>query len=152
MKNLNVTAENFGTIRESLKNGENVVVNEKVKLTGYIPNTEKVSENGKKVRTPFYYLSEERRYTSFQLKALLGIEAETKSERKETTFADVWEQAKRLAKEACSNELKEAAKYLTDLAKEVEKKEKAEQEDKELQTLLQGADKKKLLAFLKKSK
>jgi hypothetical protein len=64
----------------------------------------------------------------------------------------VWEQAKGLAKQATSKELKEAAKYLSDLAKEVEKREKAEEEEKELQDLLQGADRKSLLAFLKKGK
>lgn len=153
MKKLNVTAENFSAIRECLKSGENVEVNEKVKLIGYIPNTEKVNENGKKTRTPFYYLdSNGKRYTSTTLKEVLGIEPETKGERESTTFSKVWEQAKGLAKQATSKELKEAAKYLTELAKEVEKREKESKEEEELQTLLQGADKKKLLAFLKKSK
>lgn len=153
MKKLSVNAENFSVIRESLKNGENVVVNEKVTLTSYIPNTEKVNENGKKTRTPFYYIDKEgKRYTSTTLKEVLGIEPETKGERETTTFAKVWEQAKGLAKQATSKELKEAAKYLTELAKEVEEREKESKEEEELQTLLQGADKKKLLAFLKKSK
>ena len=119
MKNLVVTAENFGTIREALKAGESVNVNEIVVLTGCKLNTEKVNPNGKKTRTPFYYVSESGKvYTSTTLKTLLGIETETKSERKETTFASIWEQAKGLASNASISELKEAAKFLQDLAKQ----------------------------------
>lgn len=131
MKNLVVTAENFGTIREALKAGESVNVNEIVVLTGCKLNTEKVNPNGKKTRTPFYYVSESGKvYTSTTLKALLGIEVETKSERKETTFASIWEQAKGLANNASIAELKEAAKFLQELAKEkTEAAKKAEQDE-----------------------
>lgn len=131
MKEVKVTAENFGVIREILKAGESVSVNEVVTLTGYKANTEKVNPNGKKTRTPFYYVSESGKiYTSTTLKALLGIEAETKSERKETTFASIWEQAKGLASNASIEELKAAAKFLTELAKQkAEEAKKAEAEE-----------------------
>ena len=131
MKNLAVTAENFGTIRESLKAGESVNVNDVVTLTGYKANTEKVNANGKKTRTPFYYVSESGKlYTSTTLKSILGIEAETKGERKETTFATIWEQAKGLASNATIAELKEAAKFLQELAKQKsEEAKKAEAEE-----------------------
>lgn len=121
MKNLQVTAENFSTIRETLKAGESCKVNNIVALTGYIANTEKVNANGKKTRTPFYYLTDTAaRHTSTTLKTLLGIETETKKERKETTFAAIWEQAQGLAKGASIEELKAAAKFLQELAKEKE--------------------------------
>lgn len=131
MKNLVITAENFGTIREALKAGESVQVNEIITLTGYKANTEKVNPNGKKTRTPFYYLTEDgAKLTSTQLKTKLGLETETKGERKETTFASIWEQAKGLAKDASITELKEAAKYLQELAKEkAEAVKKAEQDE-----------------------
>lgn len=131
MKNLVVTAENFSAIREILKVGESVQVNEVVTLTSYKANTEKVNANGKKTRTPFYYVSENGKlYTSTTLKTLLGIETETKGDRKETTFASIWEQAKGLAKDASITELKEAAKYLQELAKEkTEAAKKAEQDE-----------------------
>lgn len=131
MRNLVVTAENFGTIRESLKAGESVNVNDVVTLTGYKANTEKVNSNGKKTRTPFYYISESGKlYTSTTLKAVLGIEAETKGERKETTFATIWEQAKGLANNATIAELKEASKFLQELAKQkAEEAKKAEAEE-----------------------
>lgn len=131
MKNLVITAENFGSVREALKAGESVQVNEKVILTSYKANTEKVNANGKKTRTPFYYVSESGKlYTSTTLKALLGIEAETKGDRKETTFSSIWEQAKGLANNASIAELKEAAKFLTDLAKaKAEEAKKAEAEE-----------------------
>lgn len=131
MKELRVTSENFGAIRENLKAGESVNVNNVVTLTSYKGNTEKVNANGKKTRTPFYYISESNKvYTSTTLKALLGIEAETKGERKETTFASIWEQAKGLANNASIAELKEAAKFLQELAKEkAEAAKKAEQDE-----------------------
>lgn len=131
MKNLVITAENFGTIRETLKQGESVNVNNEITLTGYKANTEKVNPNGKKTRTPFYYISENGRlYTSTTLKALLSIEAETKGDRKETTFVSIWEQAKGLASNATIAELKEAAKFLTELAKQkAEEAKKAEAEE-----------------------
>lgn len=131
MKTLNITAENFGTIRETLKANESANVNGIITLVGYKANTEKVNANGKKTRTAFIYISEAgKRYTSTQLKAVLGIEAETKGERKETTFATLWEQAKGLAKDANIKELQDAAKFLTDLAKQKEEAaKKAEQEE-----------------------
>jgi hypothetical protein len=133
---MTITAENFSAIREELKNGTAVQVNNQITLVGYEPNTERVNPNGKKTRTPFYYLSEGgKKYTSTTLKEALGIETETKSQREETTFAKIWEQAQGLAKEATSKELKEAAKYLTDLAKEAEKREEAEKQEQAAQAL-----------------
>ena len=131
MVQLTISAENFSAIREELKNGLSVRVNNAVTLVGYEPNKEWVNPNGKKTRTPFYYLAESgKKYTSTTLKEALGIEAETKSQREATTFAKVWEQAKGLAKEATSEELKEAAKYLADLAKEAAKREAEETKEK----------------------
>lgn len=131
MKQMSISAENFSAIREELKNGTAVRVNNLVTLVGYEPNREWVNDNGKKTRTPFYYLAEGgKRYTSTTLKEVLGIEAETKGHREETTFAKVWEQAKGLAKEAASDELREAAKYLTELAKEAAKREAEEAKEK----------------------
>lgn len=131
MKNVTVTAENFSLVRESLKGGESVNVNNVIVLTSFIANTEKINPNGKKTRTPFYYVSEEgKKYTSTTLKELLGIEQETKSKREETTFAKVWEQAKGLAQAASSEELKEAAKFLQEAAKEAAKREEAERASK----------------------
>lgn len=136
MVQLTITAENFSAIREELKNGSAVQVNNTVTLVGYEPNTERVNPNGKKTRTPFYYLAEGgKKYTSTNLKEALGIETETKSRREETTFAKVWEQARGLAKEATSKELKEAAKYLLDLAMEAEKREEAEKQEQAAQAL-----------------
>ena len=136
MVQLTISAENFSAIREELKNGSAVQVNNQIALVGYEPNTERVNPNGKKTRTPFYYLSEGgKKYTSTTLKEALGIETETKSQREETTFAKVWEQAKGLAKEATSEELKEAAKYLSGLAKEAQKREEAEKQAQAAQAL-----------------
>lgn len=131
MKNLVVTADNFGSIRESLKASESVNVNNIITLVGFKANTEKVNANGKKTRTPFYYIAENGKlYTSTTLKSLLGIEAETKGERKETTFASIWEQAKGLASNASIEELKAAAKFLQELAKQkAEEAKKAEAEE-----------------------
>lgn len=131
MKNVNVTAENFSLVRESLKSGESVNVNGAVVLTSFIANTEKINPNGKKTRTPFYYVSEDgKKYTSTTLKELLCIEQERKDKREETTFAKVWEQARGLAKSATSEELKEAAKYLQELAKAKAKEEAEEKASK----------------------
>lgn len=131
MLQMTISAENFSAIREELKNGSAVQVNNQITLVGYEANTERVNPNGKKTRTPFYYLADNgRKYTSTTLKEALGIETETKSQREETTFAKVWEQARGLAKAATSEELKEAAKYLQDLAKEVAKREAEEAKEK----------------------
>lgn len=131
MTDVKVAAENFSLVRESLKNGESVNVNNVVVLTSFIANTEKVNPNGKKTRTPFYYVSEDgKKYTSTTLKELLGIEQETRGKREETTFAKVWEQARGLAQRASSEELKEAAKFLQEAAKEAAKREEAERASK----------------------
>lgn len=131
MKKMQVTADNFGTIREALKAGESVNVNDVIVLVGFIANTEKVNPNGKKTRTPFYYKAETgAKLTSTQLKEKLGLETEKKGERKETTFASIWEQAKGLANNASIAELKEAAKFLQELAKQkAEEAKKAEAEE-----------------------
>ena len=155
MVQLTISAENFSAIRETLKSGETAQVNNAVTLVGYEPNTERVNANGKKTRTPFYYLCEGgKKYTSTTLKEALGIETETKSQRDETTFSKIWEQAKGLAKEATSEELKEAAKYLQELAKEAQKREEAERQTQVAQAAqalkasgLSNADLKKLLGL-----
>lgn len=133
MKNLNVTAENFSAIREALKSRESVCVNGKVTLVSFEANTQRISESGKVVRTPFYYVSDnETKYTSVTLKKLLGIELETKGERKVTTFALVWEQASKLAGEASDDEISDAIKTLQGIQKArkeaAEAKRKAEAE------------------------
>lgn len=133
MKKLNVTAENFSAIREALKMRESVRVNDKVTLVSFEANTQRVAESGKVVRTPFYYVADdETKYTSVTLKKLLGIELETKGERKTTTFASVWEQAAKLASDASDDEISEAIKTLQDIQKirkeAAEAKRKAEAE------------------------
>lgn len=155
MLQLTINADNFSAIREELKNGNSVLVNNAIALVGYEPNKEWVNDNGKKTRTPFYYLAEGgKRYTSTTLKETLGLETEQKTKREATTFAKVWEQAKGLAKEATSKELKEAAKYLSELAKEAEKREEAEKQEQAAQAAqalkasgLSKADLKKLLGL-----
>lgn len=114
---LQVTNENFAAIRETLKEGKQVRVNDKVNLTGYIANTESISANGRKVRTPFYYVGEDnKKYTSYQLKAVLGIEPETKGERKKETFASLYERLSLMADEATEEELQTAASFFADKA------------------------------------
>ena len=114
---LSVTNENFQVIRESLKEGKQVRVNDKVSLTGYIANTESISANGRKVRTPFYYVGEDnKKYTSYQLKAVLGIEPETKGERKKETFASLYERLSLMAEEATEEELQTAASFFAEKA------------------------------------
>ena len=114
---LQVTNENFAAIREALKDGKHVNVNGKVNLTGYIANTETISANGRKVRTPFYYVGEDsKKYTSYQLKAVLGIEPETKGERKKETFASLYERLSLMAEEATEEELQTAANFFAEKA------------------------------------
>lgn len=114
---LQVSNENFQVIRETLKEGKQVRVNDKVSLTGYIANTETISANGRKVRTPFYYVGEDnKKYTSYQLKAVLGIEPETKGERKKETFASLYERLSLMAEEATEEELQTAATFFTQKA------------------------------------
>lgn len=116
---LQVTNENFASIREALKEGKKVNVNGKVSLTGYIANTESISANGRKVRTPFYYVGEDnKKYTSYQLKNVLGIEPETKGERKKETFAGLYERLTLMAEEATEEELHTAAAFFTQKAEE----------------------------------
>ena len=136
---LQVTNENFQVIRESLKEGKQVNVNGKVLLTGYIANTESISANGRKVRTPFYYVGEDsKKYTSYQLKAVLGIEPETKGERKKETFASLYERISLMAYEATEEELQTASAFFAEKAEE--KRRQAEQAREE--------EKNKLLARL----
>lgn len=132
---LQVTNENFASIREALKGGKQVNVNGKVNLTGYIANTETISANGRKVRTPFYYVGEgEKKYTSYQLKAVLGIEPETKGERKKETFANMYERLTLMAEEATEEELQTAATFFAQKAEE--KRRAAEQAREEEKTKL----------------
>ena len=114
---LQVTNENFAAIREALKEGKHVNVNGKVNLIGYIANTETISANGRKVRTPFYYVGEgDKKYTSYQLKNVLGIEPETKGERKKETFANLYERLSLMADEATEEELQTAANFFAEKA------------------------------------
>ena len=116
---LQVTNENFASIREALKEGKQVNVNGKVTLTCYIANTESISANGRKVRTPFYYMTEDgNKLTSYKLKAMLGIEPETKGERKKETFASLYERLSLMADEATEEELQTAATFFTQKAEE----------------------------------
>lgn len=136
---LQVTNENFAAIREALKEGKQVRVNDKVNLTGYIANTETISANGRKVRTPFYYVGEDdKKYTSYQLKNVLGIEPETKGERKKETFANLYERLSLMAEEASEEELQTASTFFAEKAEE--KRRQAEQAREE--------EKNKLLARL----
>ena len=114
---LQVTNENFAAIREALKEGKHVNVNGKIALTGYIANTETISANGRKVRTPFYYVSEDgNKLTSYKLKAILGIEPETKGERKKETFSSLYERLSLMADEATEEELQTAANFFAEKA------------------------------------
>ena len=114
---LQVSNENFQVIRETLKDGKQVRVNDKVNLTGYIANTESISANGRKVRTPFYYVGEDdKKYTSYQLKAVLGIDPETKGERKKETFASLYERLSLMADEATEEELQTASTFFAEKA------------------------------------
>ena len=132
---LQVSNENFQVIRESLKEGKQVNVNGKVSLTGYIANTETISANGRKVRTPFYYVSEDgKKYTSYQLKAVLGIEPETKGERKKETFSSLYERLSLMSDEATEEELQTAATFFAQKAEE--KRRAAEQAREEEKTKL----------------
>lgn len=142
MKNLTVTAENFSAIREALKSRESVCVNGKVNLVSFEANTQRIAESGKVVRTPFYYVSEDgAKYTSVTLKQLLGIELETKGERKTTTFAAIWEQAAKLASDASDDEISDAIKTLQEIQKarkeaaEAKRKAEAEAEQSTLAAL-----------------
>lgn len=132
---LQVTNENFASIREALKEGKKVNVNGKVNLTGYIANTETISANGRKVRTPFYYVGEDnKKYTSYQLKNVLGIEPETKGERKKETFSNLYERLSLMAEEATEEELQTAATFFAQKAEE--KRRQAEQAREEEKTKL----------------
>ena len=115
---LSVSNENFQVIRETLKAGQQVRVNDKVNLTGYIANTESISANGRKVRTPFYYVGEgDKKYTSYQLKNVLGIEPEKKGERTKETFASLYGRLSLMAEEATEEELQTAADFFAEKAK-----------------------------------
>ena len=138
---LQVTNENFAAIRESLKEGKKVNVNGKVNLTGYIANTESISANGRKVRTPFYYVSEDdKKYTSYQLKAVLGIEPETKGERKKETFASLYERLSLMAEEATEEELQTAATFFTQKAEEKRRAAEQAREDEKTKLLARLAE------------
>ena len=138
---LQVTNENFAAIREALKDGKQVRVNDKVNLTGYIANTESISANGRKVRTPFYYVGEdEKKYTSYQLKAVLGIEPETKGERKKETFSSLYERLSLMAEEATEEELQTAATFFTQKAEEKRRAAEQAREDEKTKLLARLAE------------
>ena len=134
---LSVTNENFQVIRESLKEGKHVRVNDKVNLTGYISNTESISANGRKVRTPFYYVSDDgNKLTSYKLKAILGIEPETKGERKKETFSSLYERLSLMAEEATEEELQTAASFFAEKAEE-KRRQAAKAIEEEKKTLIE---------------
>lgn len=138
---LQVTSENFASIRESLKEGKHVNVNGKISLTGYIPNTEHISAKGRKVRTHFYYVGEnDKKYTSYQLKAVLGIEPETKGERKKETFASLYERLSLMADEASEEELQTAAAFFTQKAEEKRAAAEQAREDEKAKLLARLAE------------
>ena len=138
---LSVTNENFQVIRESLKEGKKVRVNDKVSLTGYIANTETISANGRKVRTPFYYVSEDdKKYTSYQLKAVLGIEPETKGERKKETFSSLYERLSLMAEEATEEELQTASTFFTQKAEEKRRAAEQAREDEKAKLIARLAE------------
>ena len=138
---LSVTNENFQVIRESLKGGQQVRVNDKVNLTGYIANTESISANGRKVRTPFYYVGEDdKKYTSYQLKAVLGIEPETKGERKKETFSSLYERLSLMADEATEEELQTAATFFTQKAEEKRRAAEQAREDEKAKLIARLAE------------
>ena len=138
---LQVTNENFAAIREALKEGKQVNVNGKIALTGYIANTESISANGRKVRTPFYYVGEDdKKYTSYQLKAVLGIEPETKGERKKETFANLYERLSLMADEATERELQTAAAFFTQKAEEKRRAAEQAREDEKAKLLARLAE------------
>lgn len=134
MKELNVTAENFAVIRETLKSGESVNVNNVITLVSFIPNTESISVNGKKVRTPFYYVTDNNeKLTSYQLKERLNIEAEKKGKREETTFAKLWAQISLMLVKATNEEIENGLKAFQGESdkrkKEEEERRKREEEE-----------------------
>ena len=138
---LQVTNENFAAIREALKEGKQVNVNGKIALTGYIANTESISANGRKVRTPFYYVGEDdKKYTSYQLKAVLGIEPETKGERKKETFASLYERLSLMADEATEEELQTAASFFAQKAEEKRRAAEQAREDEKTKLLARLAE------------
>ena len=138
---LSVSNENFQVIRECLKGGNQVRVNDKVNLTGYIANTETISANGRKVRTPFYYVGEDnKKYTSYQLKNVLGIEPETKGERKKETFASLYERLSLMADEATEEELQTAATFFTQRAEEKRRAAEQAREDEKTKLLARLAE------------
>ena len=138
---LQVTNENFAAIREALKEGKQVNVNGKIALTGYIANTESISANGRKVRTPFYYVGEDdKKYTSYQLKAVLGIEPETKGERKKETFANLYERLSLMADEATERELQTAAAFFAQKAEEKRRAAEQAREDEKAKLIARLAE------------
>lgn len=138
---LQVSNENFQVIRETLKEGKQVRVNDKVSLTGYIANTESISANGRKVRTPFYYVGEDdKKYTSYQLKAVLGIEPETKGERKKETFSSLYERLSLMADEATEEELQTASTFFAEKAEEKRRQAEQAREDEKAKLLARLAE------------
>ena len=138
---LQVTNENFASIRKALKEGKKVNVNGKIALTGYIANVKSISANGRKVRTPFYYVGEDnKKYASYQLKAVLGIEPETKGERKKETFANLYERLSLMAEEATLEELQTAATFFTQKAEEKRRQAEQAREDEKAKLIARLAE------------
>lgn len=133
---LTVTEATFSEVRKALKEGKKVEVNGKVKLTGFIANVGTISRRGGEVRTPFYYLTEDgKKLAAFQLKSIIGIEPETKGERKKETFANLYERLSLMAEEATEEELQTAATFFTQKAEE-KRRQAAEAIEEEKQKLI----------------
>lgn len=138
---LTVTEATFSEVRKALKEGKKVEVNGKVKLTGFIANVGTISRRGGEVRTPFYYLTEDgKKLAAFQLKAIIGIEPETKGERKKETFANLYERLSLMAEEATEEELQTAADFFTQKAEEKRRQAEQAREDEKAKLIARLAE------------
>ena len=138
---LNVTEATFSEVRKALKEGKKVEVNGKVKLTGFIANVGTISRRGGEVRTPFYYLTEDgKKLAAYQLKSILGIEPETKGERKKETFASLYERLSLMAEEATEEELQTAASFFAEKAEEKRRQAEQAREDEKAKLIARLAE------------
>lgn len=143
MKQLTISAENFSAIRENLKEGESVNVNNAITLTGFIANTQYIGNSGKITRTPFYYMDEAgAKYTSTQLKELLNITPETKKERKTHSIFSIIIDALTGVATLTDTEIEQICSILEKERKERKEKERKEKErQKEREKLLKSLTK-----------
>ena len=138
---LTVTEATFSEVRKALKEGKKVEVNGKVKLTGFIANVGTISRRGGEVRTPFYYLTEDgKKLAAYQLKAIIGIEPETKGERKKETFSSLYERLSLMADEATEDELQTASTFFAEKAEEKRAAAEQAREDEKAKLLARLAE------------